>query len=139
MPYLLLGLLTLVTGLGIGLGFSETPTHPSAHPLVLPVQTPIPRTQSPSRSTKLDSVLAELPLLPEPSFQFISPKLGWLEPPDQDQIMLTVDGGQTWRTTYIAPTSPGAHTPGRRPRWLPRRKRSFSSATRRRKFRAEPV
>ena len=35
-------------------------------------------------------------------------------------------------------TSPGAQTPGRRPRWLSRRKSSFSSETRRRKLRAEP-
>jgi hypothetical protein len=34
--------------------------------------------------------------------------------------------------------SPGAHTPGRRPRWLLWRQAFFASATRRLKFRAEP-
>jgi photosystem II stability/assembly factor-like uncharacterized protein len=102
--YRLLGVLTLSTGLGIGLGLSEAPTQLSAHPLVLATQTPTPGTQSPSPTT-ISSVLTDLGFLPEPSFQFISPKLGWLEPPDQDRILLTVDGGRTWRTTYIAPTT----------------------------------
>ena len=35
--------------------------------------------------------------------------------------------------------SPGAHTPGRRPRCWPRRHSAFAWATSRRKFRAEPT
>ena len=38
----------------------------------------------------------------------------------------------------ITSMSPGDHTPGRRPRWLLVRHFFFSSATRRRKLRAEP-
>ena len=38
----------------------------------------------------------------------------------------------------IASTSPGAHTAGRRPRWLSRRHVFFASATSRRKLRADP-
>ena len=36
-------------------------------------------------------------------------------------------------------TSPGAHTPGRRPRWWPERQSRLALATRRLKLRAEPV
>ncbi len=45
--------------------------------------------------------------------------------------------GPIWPQSMTS-TSPGAHTPGRRPRWWFERHRPLASATRRRRLRAEP-
>ena len=97
-PYLLLTMLVLLLGPGIGLGAPVGSVLASSAVMV-----------SASVDAGAGNVRRELRFLPQPSFQFVSARLGWLvESPDQNRIMRTVDGGRTWRTSYVAQAPPGA-------------------------------